>query len=233
MAKGKHKDPQDTPPEEGTLQGTLNFSIGAEVVNLSIAGMAVRIGSPLRVGNSYAFSLGGGGKRMDLEGIVRWCRLRRTRRQEDGDVEPVYEAGISFQGLLNRKGLALMSFIEANTIVDVEDRVFGRFSLRRPGQVAISSHGKFLIRKLSRSGMLVEMTEPPRRNSQISLEIPTDSQILVLNGRVATVVETLAENFEPRFEVGIELASVEAEMQPALDELIAQQPEASGTGNVN
>jgi len=137
------------------------------VVNLSIAGMAVRIGSPLRVGNSYAFSLGGGGKRMDLEGIVRWCRLRRTRRQEDGDVEPVYEAGISFQGLLNKKGKALMSFIEENTIVDVEDRVFGRFSLRRPGQVAISSHGKFLIRKLSRSGMLVEMTEPPRRNSQI------------------------------------------------------------------
>jgi len=51
---------------------------------------------------------------------------------------------------------------------------------------------------------------------------------------VATVVETLAENFEPRFEVGIELASVEAEMQPALDALIAHHPETeSGSDEIN
>ncbi|HKI86161.1 MAG TPA: PilZ domain-containing protein, partial [Thermoanaerobaculia bacterium] len=222
------KDPAAPPPGEESLEGTLNFSIGAEVVNLSIAGMAVRIGSPLRVGNSYAFSIGGGGKRMDLEGVVRWCRLRRTRRQEDGDVEPVYEAGISFEGLLNQKGRALMAFIEENTVVDVEDRVFGRFSLRRPGQVAISSHGKFLIRRLSRSGLLIEMSDPPRRESHISLEIQTASGTLILEGRVASVVEGVAENLEPKFDVGIELDPVDSDMEPAFERLIADHPETRG-----
>ena len=69
-----------------TLKGT--------VINLSPVGMAIETHQSLRIGAQYHFLLDREGKPMRFEGRVLWCRLSATVPGADGDVTPVYRAGI-------------------------------------------------------------------------------------------------------------------------------------------
>jgi len=66
-----------------------------DLLNVSDGGLAVESREALRIGACYPFILTGdpvdGGP---FRGRVLWCRLARTERDGDGDVHPVYHAGI-------------------------------------------------------------------------------------------------------------------------------------------
>lgn len=61
----------------------------------SEGGVSVECHRALRIGECYRFTLEGDHGRRSFEGTVLWCRLRRTRATADGEVEPVYRAGIA------------------------------------------------------------------------------------------------------------------------------------------
>ena len=73
-----------------TLKGT--------VLNLSPTGMAIETHQNLRIGAQYHFLLDRQGKPLRIEGRVLWCRLNATVTGDDGDVTPVYQAGIERVG---------------------------------------------------------------------------------------------------------------------------------------
>lgn len=80
------------------VTGRLAFSIEAEVLDISLAGVAVATVSPLRVGKDYVIRLQGHEESFALTGTVRRSILRRTRKTAGGEVQPVYESGIAFKG---------------------------------------------------------------------------------------------------------------------------------------
>jgi hypothetical protein len=71
-----------------------NHSIRGRVLDLSRAGMAIETQETLRPGQSYELTLTIGEHVETLEARVLWCRLCGTRPIEDGDIAPVYRAGI-------------------------------------------------------------------------------------------------------------------------------------------
>ena len=72
--------------------------IQASLVDLSRSGLAIESLDHPAIGCTVAFALVQGRSRVDAEGTVRWCNLKRTYRTAEGDVVPVYRAGLTLAG---------------------------------------------------------------------------------------------------------------------------------------
>lgn len=69
-------------------------SLEARLVDFSRTGLGLETHAGLRIGATYRFRLFGGRGRA-VAATVRWCRLRRLDRRANGDVAPVYRAGLT------------------------------------------------------------------------------------------------------------------------------------------
>lgn len=69
-------------------------TLKGSIINLSPGGMAIETHQSLRIGAQYHFLLDREGRPMRFEGRVLWCRLKGTVTGDEGDVTPVYRAGI-------------------------------------------------------------------------------------------------------------------------------------------
>jgi|GEM_PF-6872810 len=66
-----------------------------EVLDVSPRGLRIETTEPLYVGSRRTFSLTDSmGRRQKLAGYVRWSRLVRTYRKQDGETVPVYVCGV-------------------------------------------------------------------------------------------------------------------------------------------
>ena len=74
-----------------------NGVASGELLNFSARGLAIKTSSSLRVGARYALRLGRPWMSFSVTGIVRWSRLARTQRLPDGEVRPVFVAGIAIE----------------------------------------------------------------------------------------------------------------------------------------
>ena len=71
-----------------------NHVATGHVVDFARGGMAIESTRSLRPGRRYTFTLTIGDHVETLEARVLWCRLTSTRKRADGEVVPVYRAGI-------------------------------------------------------------------------------------------------------------------------------------------
>ena len=74
-----------------------NRAVSGELLNFSPGGMAIETTSSLRVGARYTFHLGRPWMSFRVTGSVRWSRLARTRSRRDGEVTPIFVAGIALE----------------------------------------------------------------------------------------------------------------------------------------
>ncbi len=73
-----------------------NVLIAGEVLNLSLGGLAMESGVAARVGSRQQFRLVLADRSLPIEGVVCWCRLRRTEKRGRGEVAAVFRMGLSF-----------------------------------------------------------------------------------------------------------------------------------------
>jgi c-di-GMP-binding flagellar brake protein YcgR len=211
-----------------TVLGQFAYKVEATVVNLSLGGFAVKTATQLQVGRSYRFRLGNGGESVDLEGIVRWCRLSGTRKTKAGDVVPVYEAGIAFEGILTNTAKELRQFMQKNVIVDLKQRVFGRLKVGANDEVTLESNPGFVVHQLSSSGMLVETEVAPKPESVFKFEVELDKKKFISRGRVVYVTQTGAELAGLRYRVGVEFVDTSATQKKALERFIRLELDKDG-----
>jgi hypothetical protein len=72
-----------------------SHTLEARLLNFSPGGIALETGRALRVTARYRFHLGSSGEGKPITGTVRWCRLCATRKLENGDIAPVFRAGLT------------------------------------------------------------------------------------------------------------------------------------------
>lgn len=75
---------------------SVEFPIGAAVIDVSEAGMGIESNQQLRVGADYVFRVQMGAKSFGLPGKVEWCRFARTKGLKGAECAAVYKAGVSF-----------------------------------------------------------------------------------------------------------------------------------------
>lgn len=94
------------------IRGFVAFNKPLEAKDLSLGGLTLETPCGLAVGRTYPLKLRHGQLTVSLTGTVTWCSLRRTRRTERGDIEPVFAAGIRFGSLDEPQGAALARLLD-------------------------------------------------------------------------------------------------------------------------
>lgn len=169
--------------EVGRLPGVLALSLDAEVLDLSLAGMAVEVPVPLKVGKRFAVRIGAGEDRLDLVGTVRW-----SERLDPGEEDrPRYRAGFAFHDILTERAASLMGFMERNVVLALDRQLFGRLEL--DGETRANLEGDFELRvnRLGLESADAEAPHPPQEGSACELELNLRGRQFVTPGRVRAV----------------------------------------------
>ncbi len=172
------------------IPGSFVHSVDAQVLNISLAGIAVRTATQLSVGREYLFQLGQGADLIHLSGPVKWCRLSGTQKLDEGDVVPVYEAGIVLDEVFSEKAAELLQFLRRNVIVvDLRPRILGRFNLASEDPATLESKEDFVVKQLSLSGMLIAAESMHEPEAVLELEIRLNEELFRSRGRIVHVGE--------------------------------------------
>lgn len=188
------------------VSGFLTFSLDVRILNMSLEGMAVETNRLLSVNSNYIVKIAHGDDRLELKGKVVWSTLDRTVKLPEGEVLPVYRAGIQFLDSLDQKTKYIIGFIQDNRIVTLEKRILGRFKINEKSAL-IHYPQDFVVRKMSLSGMLIETEMPlePEYRAEMIVRV-SDGKEVPFTGRVAHVIPP--KEGESFYSIGIEFVSI-------------------------
>ncbi len=201
------------------IEGCLTFVLNVKILNMSLDGMAVEANHMISVNKEYTIKAYHNGEILNLRGKVIWSKLYKTIVSPEGEVIPIYRAGIKFEDVLSEKTLSLLKFIEKNRILTLEKRILGRFNLK-PGDAHIQCPHNFTVRKISLSGMLIESEPPLEIDSEflMTLTKTDDGKEVSVKGRVASLFEP--EHSDAPYRIGIEFVSLADSDKAVLREYI-------------
>jgi hypothetical protein len=202
------------------VRGRLRTSVEGRVTNLSMQGMALETHQWLSVGRSYTVKLEADGQEVNLNGIVAWCRLAHLGRSETADGGAAYEAGIEFDDVVTEKAEQLFDVIADRGVTRLERRAHGRFTVVGAEPVSMEARPEFLVRKVSRSGMLIESEHVPDVEDRLDADINLEDRVLEARFRVAYVHHIRNEEGRPAAEIGVELEEMPGKDRKAYERMI-------------
>jgi hypothetical protein len=192
-----------------------------EVLNISIDGMAIETEKRLELNRVYTFKFHDGDKILNLRGKVVWALLI-SKEDEEGTIKPVYKAGIRFLDTYTEKAAELTRFIEGKRLKTVERRLGGvRFRIAVQNNIKVNYPQEYKVRKLSLSGILIEMTVPYDVNSYHDVEMNIDGNLFTARSRVAYCKKVIDDKLT-RFDIGLEFVEMSSENRKILKDFIAK-----------
>jgi hypothetical protein len=72
-----------------------SYRLQGRVLNLSLTGIAIETRDQILVGGEYSLRLTCGALNADVTGRVQWCKMKGTRGAANGDIHPVFHAGLA------------------------------------------------------------------------------------------------------------------------------------------
>lgn len=227
MTKDDNRRRQDRFSTEN-VHGNFSYAVEAEVLNLSLGGLAVRTNTQLSIGRKYRFHLGTAADSVQLTGAVRWCRMSGTVKQETGDIVPVYDAGISFDDVLTGKAEELLEFMEKNITLDLKRRIAGRFKVEATGPVVLESDSEYLVKQVSISGMMIESEVALKPDTELGLEMRLGRRKFTSSGRIIYLAEIAIQDETLRYRIGVEFTKTSQAMKQVLEDFIRSEMKKTG-----
>jgi len=206
------------------LKGSFAYAVDAQVINISLSGLALQTATQLSVGRKYSFRLGQEPDTVYLQGTVKWCRFCGTQKQQGrADVEPVYRAGIAFDNILTEKAEELLRFMERNVIVDLRQRISGRFKVEAGGPVKLESVHTFKVKTLSLVGMLMETDLSLEPETRFEIEMRLNKGSFASRARVVHTYEAGVVEEAVFYRMGIEFVGTPADHRQVLENFIREE----------
>ncbi|MBN2431488.1 MAG: PilZ domain-containing protein [Acidobacteria bacterium] len=213
--------------EVQNVEGTFLYNLPAEILNMSVGGMALETRRALEIKRIYMFSIHKGNQTVKIPGRVAWCVLRRTEHVSDTEVVPIYHAGIQFNNVLTEQAQSLLHLIEESALLDVNQRLFGRFIPDDGTQVTIDNEVEFSVLKISLSGMLIETMIWAEVEDVLPMEVQLPDQRIKFRGRIAFVgTPAKRETSLSQIHLGVEFLDLSGDHRQSLEGFIATVVEA-------
>lgn len=223
------------------VRGSLLFSYECSILDLSPRGMAVRTSTALAPGRGYAVKVAHEGRSLSLSGTVAWCRLQGTHQNEKGERVPVYAAGIELEGDPSEKAREVLPLLQERGVIQLERRLAGRLAPlagQGAGQAAGTGAGQgasggpaggpgesatVTVRRLSRTGMVVEAPFFPERNELLELVVDLEEHPLAMTVRTTGARPLDERDGRPWAEITVDYAEMGPADRTALDHLIRRE----------
>lgn len=208
--------------------GTFRLAGQFRLVDISLAGLGIESSLRLHKGQTYRGHLDWSGRSVEVRGQVAWTRLVKTVKTTDGDVLPIYQAGIEFDAPTSGPQGELRRLIEEATDFHRGDRLFGRYLTTDP-EAALALDAEITIRKVSRTGMLVGSPAPMEIGTKAPFDLRFGERSLQVVGRVITCdPEHETEGEEPTlWDVGVEFEELDESTAASLDVTLEELADTS------
>ena len=102
------------------IQSEMSLAKKMTIINISSGGVLVKADRRLNIGNSYILKIGYKDTAVVARAVVRWSFLVESIEDTDGNIIPLYIAGMQFDEVSSEKGEGIIHSIMA----DVESDVF-------------------------------------------------------------------------------------------------------------
>lgn len=203
------------------LTGKVRGDDRAQVLDLSVNGLAVETDSWLKVGETYNLRVHAGADHLDLAGRVSWCRLVAMAPRESGERRPRYRAGIEFGDALSDKARRVLDFAQRSGLVAPPDRVFARF-VPVDGALDVTLDHPCEIHRISLGGVQIRCRRKPEIGERLLLQFEASGVPITLQVEVRDVQERDPDEpgGYPRFDIGVAFVGLSAEQRQALDGLL-------------
>lgn len=202
--------------------GNLLYSTEVNIVNLSIDGAAIETTKRLELNREYPFKIRYKGTLLNLKGLVVWSVLSQSEKKDSGEVIPVYKAGLKFTELLDEKTKILLKFIEESKVKSTEKRLIGiriKIAESENKNIKIDFPYRYDVKKISLSGMLVEIEHPFELNARHHMELFLNKDVLNIVGRIA-YCDKNTSNEDTKYDIGIEFVDMSDNDKVLLKEFI-------------
>jgi len=208
------------------VNGKMVLATEMKVINISISGISLKANRRLNIGSDYALKLEGI-KAISLKGTVVWCSLIETWKGSQGEMIPIYSAGMQFKNMSDERTAELQYFIESHKIEEV--RVAGgtrlniRFHIKDPDNAVLICPDNYKVKTISFGGMLIECQQNFEIESRIPMEMFIhDDDSLKFVGRV-TSSQAIDKEGQKQYHMGIEFLDLTEKDRKLLASFIDQR----------
>lgn len=206
----------------------VHFATEIDLLNISNSGALVSLVKPLHIGQRYTLHVRHEDKEISLTGVVVWERLAGSRTNEEGEIVPLYKAGIKFDSILTKKGTELIGFIETSFLPkEFKSRLSGiRVEVSDSESTISEDNKKCEVLKISSSGLLLETSPEMAMGSKHNMEIDLtgEKEPIKFLGRVASS-RKIPGRTPDAYEAGIEIEVISEEHRARLEELMVSLKE--------
>lgn len=169
------------------LLGTFKFEVQADLLNISLLGLAIRTPVPLEADQQVTCELGEKSDTVSLMGAAVWCRPANLARGVEATPGGYFDIGIRFDHDLPEKPQALLRFLDNATIVRISKGVFSRFELDYDVPIRLWHRYEVRVDELSSLGLRAETDAPLAPEGHIELELPLGDRRFFSRARVVWV----------------------------------------------
>ena len=167
-------------------------------------GAAITTTQQLAIGREYALKFRVEDDHLHLQGRVVWSVLSHSKMLKNGEVVPVYKAGIRFSNTLTDTATQLIAYIGKNRHDPDEKRMLGvRLKVQQCEGSEIELSCEYRVKKISLSGMLIETDSSLARDRLYEMEMVLDGTKVAVAGRIAYQAE-IKTGTPGMFDIGIE-----------------------------
>lgn len=197
-----------------SVHGKMAYSSDINILNISMDGAAIATTQRLIMGKEYALKLHYENISLTIRGKIVWSMLSHSKTLKNGEVVPVYKAGVKFTNVLTDEATNLITYIEKSRISGMEKRILGgRFKVCQPDNAMISMPCEYRIKKISLSGMLITADIAHEIDTEHEMVIDLEGVPITVVGRIANLAEVKGE-VPVAYDIGIEFIRIpEADMK--------------------
>ncbi len=207
------------------VNARLMFAAEVEVIDISIGGILLKANRRLNIGHEYALKLNDKNKIIPVKGTVAWSSLGDSKAGEDGEVVPIYSAGMKFASMSTERIDELQNYIERHKKAEVHliqgSRLNVRFHLDNTERAVVNIPASHEIREISYGGMVIECAQEFEVESTIPMSLSLhEDKLIKFTGRVASCRVVYCDT-QKSYAIGIEFLDLTDKDREVLRTFIA------------
>jgi len=213
------------------VRSDMIFATDVTILDISLGGISLKADKRLNPGVEYIIKIRARDEMINLRGEVVWASLSEQRETPNGNVIPIYKAGLKFTHLSDEKSSEIMKFIEHyRREVDrtlfvcqlYDKRLFKRLRIDTPeGATVLHRYEGCKVKALSFSGMLMESEFAPKIEDRLPMKLTlAEDKAITFQGRVASC-DLIAGKIPVFYDIGIEFLEMSEKDKDTLKEFIS------------
>lgn len=203
-----------------SVHGEVKTLLEARLLDWSPTGLSFESTSWLAPGQRFVLRIRDRSPSTAVGGQVAWSSLTGTVRDEVGDLQPVYRTGVELEPLSPRQARRMLSVFQRLGDQEWREHRPGRFAAAEPVPLVLELESKMTVRRMSRSGLLLETGMAPHLESRLSLHVDLNGRRIHSRGRVAYREPGAGDDHRVAMRLGVEFVDMTPDDEETLGDFL-------------